>query len=52
VPISDASNLTPSLPAVEEQEPVNWLLLFEILPLIVIAGLGLTIYVIHKVRQS
>jgi len=52
VPMSSASDLTPGLPAAEEQEPVNWLLLFEILPLIVIAGLALTIFILRKVSHS
>jgi len=46
------SGYTPGLPTVEEQEPVNWLLLLEILPLVLIAGLALTIYIVYRVRHS
>jgi len=45
------SNQAPGLPAIEEQEPVNWLLLLEILLLIVIASLALTIYIAYKLRH-
>lgn len=48
---SDAPDLAPGLPAVEEQEPVNWLLILEVLPLVVIASLALIIYIAHKVRH-
>jgi hypothetical protein len=49
VPVSSASALIPGLPAFEQQEPVNWLLTLEILPLIVIASLALTIFILKKV---
>jgi hypothetical protein len=51
VPVSSAPELVPGLPAVEEQEPVNWISILEILPLVLIAGLALTIYILHKVRH-
>jgi hypothetical protein len=53
-PVTDfgASDQIPGLPAIEEQEPVNWLLILEILPLVVIASLALTIYIVHKVRHT
>jgi hypothetical protein len=51
VTVAYASDQTPSLPAAEEPEPVKWLLVLEILPLVVIAGLALTIYIAHKVRH-
>jgi len=46
-----ASDQIPGLPAVEAEEPVNWLLILEILPLVVITSLGLLIYIAHKVRH-
>lgn len=52
VVVAHAPDLFAILPAAEEQEPVNWVLLFEILPLVVIAGLALSIYIVHKVRQA
>lgn len=51
IPVSSISDLNPGLPAAEEQEPVNWLLLLKILPLIVIASLALTIFIFQKVRH-
>ena len=51
VPASSVSNQTLGLPAFEEQEPVNWLLTLEILPLIAITSLALTMYILHKVRH-
>jgi len=51
VPASSASEPIPGLPATEKQEPVNWLLLLEILPLVVIASLALTFYIVHKMRH-
>jgi hypothetical protein len=52
VPASSVSNQTTGLPAIEEQEPLNWLLTLEILPLIVVTSLALTIYILHKVHHS
>lgn len=52
VAVPRASDQIPSLPTAEEREPVNWLLLLEILPLVVIAGLALTFYIARKVRLS
>jgi hypothetical protein len=52
VPVLSAPDLTSSLPAVEESEPVNWLLMLKILPFFVIAGVALTICIIQKVRHS
>ena len=51
VPVSSSPELVPGLPAVEEQKPVDWIKILEILPLILIAGLALTIYILHKVRH-
>lgn len=51
VPISSAPEFAPGLPAVEEQEPVDWISILEILPLVLIAGLALAIYILHKVRN-
>jgi len=51
VPVSDTSNLVSDLPAAEEKEPVNWLLVLEILPLVLIAGLALIIYISHKIHH-
>ena len=48
LPVSSGSDLTPGLPATEKQEPVNWLFLLEILPLVVIAGLAITIFILQK----
>lgn len=47
-----ASNQAPGLPVAEKHEPVNWLLLFEVLTIIVVLSLALTIYSAHVVRQS
>lgn len=52
VPVSNASDLTPGLPATKKQEPVNLLFLLEFLPLVVKASLALTIYIVQKVRHS
>ena len=52
VPVSNAPDLAPGLSAIEEPEPINWLLILEILPLVIIAGLALTIYIAHKMRHS
>lgn len=51
VPVLNASDPIPGLPATEKQESVNWLLLLETLPLIVIVGLALTFYIVHKLRH-
>jgi hypothetical protein len=51
VPVSNASDQALSLSPLEEQESVDWLLILEILPLVLIAGLALTIYILHKVRH-
>lgn len=51
VPASNVLNQTIGLPAIDEQEPLNWLLSSEILPLIMITGLALTIFVLHKIRH-
>jgi hypothetical protein len=52
VPISNAPDSAPGLPAIEERETVNWLLILEILPFVLIAGLALTIYIARKVHHS
>jgi len=51
VPVSDVPDITQGLPIVEEQEPLNWLLILEILPLFVIVSLVLAIYVAKKIRH-
>jgi len=52
IPVPTASDLTSSLPTAKEQNSVNWLSLLEILPLIVIVGIALTIFIKRKVRRS
>jgi len=52
VPVSNVPDLTGALPIVEEQEPITWLSILEILPLVLIAGLALTIFITYKVRHS
>lgn len=52
VPVSTVSNQITGLPSFQVQEPVNWLSILEILPLIVIAGMALVIYILPKVRHS
>jgi len=52
IEVINASDQTSGLPTVEEGKPVNWLLILEILPLVVILGLALTIYIARKVRQN
>ena len=52
IEVTNVSGQTSSLPVVEEQEPVNWLLILEILPLVVIIGLAVTFYIMHKSRQA
>jgi hypothetical protein len=51
VPASSIPNQTIGLPVFDEQEPVNWALTFELLPIVVITSLALTIYILHKVRH-
>lgn len=52
VPVSEAPDQAPGLPVVKEHEPINWLLILEFLPLVLIVSLGLTIYIAYKVRHS
>jgi hypothetical protein len=51
-PISNAPDLTNGLPAIEKQEPINWLLILEVLPLVVIVSLALSIYVAYKIKHA
>lgn len=51
VPVSNLSNQTTGLPTFEEQKPLKWLLALEILPLILIIGMALMIYILPKVRH-
>lgn len=51
VSFSSAPDSTINLPAAEEREPVNWPLVFEILPVVLIASLALTIYIVQKLRH-
>ena len=51
IPVSTASDPIPGLPATEKHEPVNGLVLLEILPLVVLIGLAFTIYIVHKIRH-
>jgi hypothetical protein len=52
VPFSRAPDLTSSLPAEEKQGTVNRFTVIEILPVFLLAGLVLTIYIVQKVRHS
>jgi hypothetical protein len=52
IAVTHASDQTLSLPAADKQEPVNWLLLFDILAVIVVISLTLTFYAVRKMRQS
>lgn len=47
-----ASKQIPGLPATEKQEPVNWLLLFDVLVVIVVISLAVTFYAVRIARQS
>jgi hypothetical protein len=51
VPVASVSDQAPGVPATVERELVNWPLVFEILPIILIASLALTIYIVQKVRH-
>ena len=53
-PASDfnASDQIPDLPVIETREPVNWVLILEILPLVVLIVLTVTLYAVRKARQS
>jgi len=50
-PVPNAPDMTNDLPAVEQKQPINWLMILEILPLFLIAGLALIIYIVHKARH-
>ena len=50
--VSSVPDSTLGLPAVEEPEPVKWILILEILPLVILAGVALTIYIMHQIRHS
>ena len=52
VPVSSIPDQSPSLPAFEEQQTVHELLTVQSLPLYLIAGLALTIYILYKIRHS
>ena len=51
-PVSNAPEQALGLPAVEEQQPVNWPLILQILSAIVIVSLALTLYIVRKVHHS
>jgi len=51
VPLSDVSIPTGNLPAVERQNPVDWTLVLDVVPLIVLSMAGLTIYLLNKFRH-
>lgn len=52
VSLSSTPVLSSGLPAIDEQEPVDWWLTLEILPLVLIVSLALSIFILHNVRQS
>jgi hypothetical protein len=51
-PLTTAPDTAPGLPAVEAQGPVDWPLILDILPFLVVASLALTIYILYKVRHA
>lgn len=51
VPVSDVPSQSNTLPADETPEPFNWLLVLEFLPLVVIVGLALILYIVYKVNH-
>jgi len=50
IPASDMSNPTGNLPA-EEPYPINWALVFDIVPLVILGMAAVTIYLLKKVRH-
>lgn len=52
LPVSGASDLTPGLPVTDRPERVNWLLLLEILPLVVIVGVAIRIFIVQRASHQ
>ena len=52
IPVSSVSNPTESLPAANEPKPVDWVLVFEIVPVVILGVVALTIYLVNKFRQA
>ncbi|GAB4419855.1 MAG: hypothetical protein Kow002_07800 [Anaerolineales bacterium] len=52
LPASTASNPTENLSANDEPEPVDWVWILEIVPLIVLGMIALTIYLLNKLRRA
>jgi len=51
VPASDIPNPTGSLPA-EKPYPINWALVFEVVPVVILGMAAVTIYLLNKVRHA
>ena len=53
-PVSDSNppDLIPGMPVVEQHKPDNWFSVLEFLPVAILAGLALTVYILQKIRHA